>query len=310
MAAFTIEGQPTEGWKLKFAPFGAIDGEYFQSLGIPLIEGRLFNAGDRADSPLVVIVNQSMAAHSWPGQNPLGKRMHVGNPKKGLPWATVVGIVGDMRIGSVEEAAPDEWFAPSTQPAILYGQNSSLKLSESAGGYIILRSALPPERMIHSLEETVAGIDPMLPLQHIRPMNDLVADSEAPRRFNTDLIAGFALGALGLAVTGIYAVVAFSVSLRSQEIAIRMALGSQRAGIARLVLLSGSKLALIGSTIGVAGSIAASHIVSSFLFNVSATDPLIYLASVAVMMLIALMGSALPAIRAASADPIKALRSI
>jgi putative ABC transport system permease protein len=310
MAAYTIEGQPSEGWKLKFAPFGAIDGDYFRSLGIPLLQGRFFNQNDRADSPLVVVMNQSMAARAWPGQNPIGRRMHVGNPKKGLPWATVVGIVGNTKIGSLEDPDPDAWFAPVAQPAILYGKENSWKLSGSAGGYITLRSTLPPEAMMQTLRETISGIDPLLALQHVRTMTDVVSESEAPRRFNTNLITAFALGALALAVTGIYAVVAFSVSLRTQEIAIRMALGSQRAEIARLVLISGAKMALIGCGIGVVASVAVSHLVSSFLFNVSATDPLIYAGSVILMLLVALLASALPAVRAASADPIQALRAI
>ena len=139
-------------------------------------------------------------------------------------------------------------------------------------------------------------------------MEDVISNMEAPRRFNTGLITAFALGALLLAITGIYAVVAFSVSLRTQEIAIRMALGAQRTGIARLVLISGAKMALFGCGFGVLGSLALSRLVSSFLFEVSATDPLIYLASVLIMMLMALLASLLPATRAASADPIDALR--
>jgi ABC-type antimicrobial peptide transport system permease subunit len=140
-------------------------------------------------------------------------------------------------------------------------------------------------------------------------MDDAVSSVEAPRRFNTSLITAFALGALLLTITGIYAVLAFSVSLRTQEIAIRMALGAQRKGIARLVLIAGAKLALIGCTLGVLGSLAVSRLVSSFLFEVSATDPFLYIASVSIMMLLALLASALPATRAASADPVTALRS-
>ena len=134
-------------------------------------------------------------------------------------------------------------------------------------------------------------------------------DVEAPRQFNTELITGFAVAALLLAITGIYAVVAFSVSLRTQEIAIRMALGAQRSGIARLVLVSGAKLALLGCGLGLIASVAVSRVVSSFLFGVSATDPLVYIGAVVTMMLMALLASALPASRAASGDPIDALRS-
>jgi ABC-type antimicrobial peptide transport system permease subunit len=164
--------------------------------------------------------------------------------------------------------------------------------------------------MIATLRSAVASVDPNLALDEVQPMSDAISNIEAPRRFNTGLIAAFALGALLLAVTGIYAVVAFSVSLRTQEIAIRMALGAERVRIARLVLISAVKLALLGCAFGVLGSLALSQLVRSFLFEVSPADPLIYLASISAMVLMTLLASALPATRAASADPVKALRSI
>ena len=308
-AAFTIEGEPVDGWKLKFAPLVIIYGDYFRAMDIPLLDGRMFTLDDGPNSPLVVIVNQTMARHSWPGQQAIGKRMHVGNPKKGLPWATVVGVVADTKNGALDEPSTDQWYAPAQQPAILYGPEASGNLAGSAGGYITLRSTLPPGQMIQTLRSATAEIDPLLALQQVQPMSDVISNVEAPRRFNTDLITAFALGALLLAITGIYAVVAFSVSLRTQEIAIRMALGSPRTGIARLVLISGAKLALLGCAIGILGSLAMSRVVSSFLFEVSATDPIVYVASVLIMMFMALLASALPATRAASSDPITALRS-
>jgi putative ABC transport system permease protein len=313
-AAYTIEGEPTARWKLKFAMFSITYGDYFRAMSIPLIDGRYFSEDDRSNSPLVVIVNQSMAAHCWPGQRALGKRMHVGNPQKGLPWATVVGVVADTKMGSRDEPSKDQWYTPARQPATLYGldphgSGSSGKLTDAAGGYITLRAALPPDRMTQTLRATIAEIDPLLALRQVQPMDDVITNVEAPRRFNTDLITAFALSALLLAITGIYAVVAFSVSLRTQEIAVRMALGSQRAGIARLVLISSARLALLGCGIGVVGSVAVSRLVSSFLFEVTATDPLIYLAGVLLMTVMALLASAVPAARAASADPIELLRS-
>jgi putative ABC transport system permease protein len=159
------------------------------------------------------------------------------------------------------------------------------------------------------LRTTVAGMDRLLALKQVQPLSDVLADTEAPRRFNTDLITSFALGALLLAFTGIYAVVAFSVSLRTQEIAIRIALGAQRASIARLVLISGAKLAVIGCVLGVLGSFAISRLVNAFLFDVSATDPLVYSVATLTMLLLALVASALPAARAAAADPVDALRA-
>jgi putative ABC transport system permease protein len=308
-AAYTIEGEPVSQWKLKFAAFANIYGDYFQAMGIPLLEGRAFTMEDRAGMPLVVIVNQSMARHSWPGENALGKRMHIGNPHKGLPWATVVGVVADTKLGPRDEPSGDQWYAPAQQPAI-FGAQDSGKLTSPVGGYIALRSALPPDYMIQTLRSTVNEIDPLLALQQVQPMTDVISNIEAPRHFNTTLITAFATVALLLAIMGIYAIVAFSVSLRTQEIAIRMALGAQRTGIARLILTSGAKMALLGCGLGVLGSLAVSRFVRSFLFGVSPTDPLIYISSVVVMMLMALVASALPATRAASADPVDALRTI
>ena len=307
---YTIEGEPVDSWKLKFAPFAIIYGDYFRAMRIPLLEGRNFTDGDRSNSLPVVIVNQSMAKHCWPGQRAIGKRMHVGNPKKGLPWATVVGVVADIKGGSRDEPTMNEWYIPAQQPATLFGSEPAGKLTDPMAAYIALRSTLPPEQMVQTLRSTIAEIDPLLALQQVQPLTDALSNVEAPRRFNTDLITAFALGALLLAITGIYAVVAFSVSLRAHEIAIRMALGAQRAGIARLVLTLGAKLAVIGCVLGVLGSLAVSRLVSSFLFQVSPTDPFIYVAGILIMILMALLASALPAARAASADPIDALRSI
>jgi putative ABC transport system permease protein len=309
-SAYTIEGAPVDTWKLKFSMFAITYGDYFRAMSIPLLDGRYFTADDRANSSLVVIVGQSMAQHSWPGQRAVGKRMHVGNPHKGLPWATVVGVVADTKVGSPDEPSNDQWYLTAEQTAILFGPGASDTLTNASSGYITLRSALPPEQMTQTLRSTVAEVDPLLALQQVQPMSEVVSNVEAPRRFNTDLITAFAAGALLLAITGIYAVVAFSVSLRAQEIAIRMALGAQRTRIARLVLISGAKMALIGCGLGVLGSLAVSRLVSSFLFNVSATDPLVYLTAVLTMMCMALGASALPAMRAASADPIDALREI
>jgi predicted permease len=308
-AAYTIEDEPVDRWKLKFAAFALTYGDYFRAMQIRLIDGRYFTIDDRSDSPLVIIVNETMAKHCWPGQRPIGKRMHVGNPKKGLPWATVVGVVADTKVGSRDQPSPDQWYAPMQQPAIL-GLAPAGKLAGAAGGYITLRSALPPEQMAQALRSAIAEIDPALPLQHVQPMDDVISNVEAPRRFNTDLITVFAAGALLLATMGIYGVLAFSVSMRRREIAVRMALGAQRGNIAGLILRSGVKFALVGCGLGVLGSLAISRLLRSFLFEVSATDPLIYLNCVLIMMSMILLASMLPATRAASEDPLNVLRSI
>jgi putative ABC transport system permease protein len=159
------------------------------------------------------------------------------------------------------------------------------------------------------MRSTITEIDPLLALREVRPVAEAVSAIEAPRHFNTDLITAFALGALLLAITGIYGVMAFSVAQRTQEIAIRMTLGAQPAAIAKLVLASATKLALFGCVLGVLGSLAVSRLVSSFVFGVSPTDPLVYTVCVSIMMTTALLASTLPAASAASADPMDALRS-
>lgn len=309
-SAYTVEGVPVASWKLQFADFTSVEGDYFGTMGIPLLEGRAFNSGDRPGGALVVLVNHAMAKHLWPGQSPIGKRIHAGNPKKGYPWATVVGVVGNTKVGSRDEPDADQWYVPARQPEILFGAEAAKALTRAETGYIILRTALAPEQMAGVLREAVAAVDPQLAVREMQPMAEVVANSEAPRRFNTRLVTGFAGGALLLALVGMYAVVAFSTSLRAQEIAIRMALGAPRASIARLVLASGARLALVGCGLGIAGSFAVASVVRSFLFGVSATDPWIYLAAAVSMLLLAMVACLLPALRAASADPIGALRSM
>jgi predicted permease len=305
---FTIEGAPIAAWKLRFAPFIETYGDYFGAMGIPIVAGRSFTVRDRWDAPVVCIVDESMAKHEWPGQDAIGKRLHIGNPSRTLPWATVVGVVPDVRIDAPDQPAGEQWYFPLEQPAVVAGSGAKGMLALSSG-WIALRSTLPPDQMIHTLRAVVAGIDPRLALDPVQPMTDAISAVEAPRRFNTGLISAFALAALLLASMGIYALIAFSVSQRTHEIAIRMALGAQRRNIARLVLGYGAKIAAGGCVLGVLGSFAVSRLVGAFLFGVSATNAIVYLASVVLMLLLALLASALPALRAAAADPIDALRS-
>ena len=305
---FTIEGTSIEGWKLRFAPFIETYGGYFRALGISLTSGRYFTEHDRSDSPLVCIVDQSMAKQEWPGQNPIGKRLHIGNPKRTLPWAIVVGVAPDVRIDAPDQPAGEQWYFPLQQPAIIEGTGVT-GMADLSSGWIALRSTVPPEQMVRSLRSVVAEIDPRLALDPVRPMADAISAVEAPRRFNTFLITAFALVALLLAALGIYAVIAFKASQRTQEIAVRMALGAQRANIARLVLGSGAKIAAVGCALGILGSLSVSRLVGAFLFGVSATNPIVYLASVVLMLVLALFASALPALRAAASDPAQALRS-
>ena len=310
MSTFTVEGDRTANWRQKFAAFEITYGDYFNAMGMRLVDGRAFTLDDHKESAPVVMVNESMARHSWPGQRAVGKRMHAGNPRKNMPWATVVGVVADTKLRSRDEPSGDQWFALAEQPKILYGDKFTEHLIDAASGYVAVRTALPPEQMVATLKSAVAAVDPKLALEQVQPMTEVVLSLEAPRRLNTDLITLFALGALALSITGIYAVVAFSVSMRAQEIAVRMALGAQRTNIANLVMSSGAKLALAGCGLGVFISLLLSKLIASFLFEVSATDPVTYAGCSVVMMVLALAASALPAKRAASVDPIAALRAV
>ena len=307
-SAFTAEGISSENWKLKFATFTSVYGDYFGAMGIRLLEGRTFTKRDNSNAPLVVIISQSMASDCWPGQSAIGKRMHVGNPQKALPWATVIGVVADTKMPR-DVLSDDQWYTPIDQPATLYGSGPPGNLSGPSSGYISIRTTVDPQHMIGTLRSAVAEVDSLLALQDVQTATDAISAIEAPRHFNTELITGFAGVALLLAITGIYAVMAFSVSQRRQEIAIRFALGAERTTIVKLVLVSGAKLAMTGCGLGVLGSLTVSRLVESLLFSVRATDPLVYLMCVLVMMIMALLASTLPAARAASANLMDALRS-
>jgi putative ABC transport system permease protein len=186
------------------------------------------------------------------------------------------------------------------------GSPTDLNLNSAS---ITVRTAIEPEQMANALRETVRSLDPQVALAQVQSLESAVSDSEAPRRFNTAIISSFALAAVLLAALGIYSVIAFSAALRMQEMAIRMALGSQRSGILGLVFLSAIKLALAGCAIGLLGAAAASRLLDSLLFNVSPYDPLVLTIAAFFVIMLALGASLLPATRAASINPMKALRT-
>jgi putative ABC transport system permease protein len=307
---FVAEGYvPPKGAGMNLATVSTVMGDYFSSMQIPLLHGRFFTESDKAGSQLVLIVNHKLAQHYWPNQDPIGRRLRIGTPQMKTPWLTVVGEIADVKLGAPDEETRDQYYAPVVQIEEAIGTLAQPGDVNGNGGYIVLRSALPPEQMENALRATVRSIDPQLPLTQVQSMEHAISETEAPRRFNTVLISSFAFAAVLLAVLGIYSVIAFSVAARVQEMAIRMALGSQRSGIIRLILESGAKLAGIGCLLGLAGAAAASRLLRSFLFSVSPFDPLVLgLAAVAVFAL-ALLAAALPARRAATVNPMQALRS-
>jgi predicted permease len=306
---FVVEGYtPPKGADMNLATVSQVIGNFFPAIGTPLLRGRLFTEADRHGSQLVLIVNHKLAQHFWPGQDPIGKRLRIGTPEMQTPWMTVVGEVADVKLTSPDEPSKEQYYSPVDQSEDDAGALASPTDLNGNGGYIVLRASLPPEKMENALRSVVRSIDPLLPLTQVQTMEQAVSLSEAPRRFNTVLIGSFAFAAVLLAVLGIYSVIAFSVASRTQEMAIRMALGSQRGAIVRLVLQSGANLAAVGCVIGLGGAAAASKLLRSLLFGVSPFDPLVLSLAAVGVLLLAIAASGLPALRAASIDPNRALR--
>jgi predicted permease len=306
---FVVDGYVApKGEGMNLATASQVIGDYLPAMGISLRRGRYFTDADKAGSQLVVIVNQKMAQHYWANQDPIGKRMRIGTPQMKTPWMTVVGEVADIKLASPDEPTREEYYSPTDQLREALGAIASPADLMGNGGYLVLRSTFAPEQMESAMRAAVRAIDPQLPLTQVKTMEQAVSETEAPRRFNTVLISSFAIAAILLAVLGIYSVIAFSVASRVQEMAIRMALGSQRAGIMRLILISGAKLAAIGCVLGVAGALADSALLKSLLFGVSPFDPVVLVMAAVAVLLLAVSASMLPAFRAATVDPMQALR--
>jgi putative ABC transport system permease protein len=308
--AFIPEGYVAPpGAGMNLATPVTVQGDYLQAMRIPLLGGRFFTPADSENAQLVAIVNHKLAAHYWPGSNAVGKRLRIGTPETKTPWLTIVGEVADVKEDSPDSPDKEQWYEPIEQFEKSAGSLGSAADLNGNGGYIAIRTAMEPAQIENVLRATVRSIDPQLPLAQVQSMERTVSDSEAPRRFNTALISAFAIGAVLLAALGIYSVIAFSAALRVQEMAIRIALGSPRSGILGLVLTSAAKLAVVGCALGLAGAAAASHLLRWFLFDVSPFDPMVLgLAAVFVLML-ALAAALLPARRAATINPMKALRT-
>jgi putative ABC transport system permease protein len=308
--AFVPEGYVApKGAGLSLAWGSQTMGNYFQAAGIPLLRGRDFTEADRAGSQLVVIVNRTLAQHYWPGQDPIGRRMKIGIPESSTPWMTVVGEIADIKQTSADADTQNQMYEPASQMKAAVGQFAPPDMLTGTYGSIVMRGQMQPEQMISSLRATVRSIDPQLPLIHVESMEKVVVEGQASRRFNTVLISSFAAAAVLLALIGIYSVIAFSAALRTHEIAIRLALGSRRSSVMRLVLASGAKLGLAGCAIGAVAAIFATRLMRSLLFQVKPLDPLVLLFAVGFIFLLALVASVIPARRAAAIDPMQALRA-
>ena len=300
---------PPKGSPIAVAWRGQAMDQYFSAMGIPLLRGREFTTADTASSQLAVIVNRKFAEHYWPGQDPIGKRLHIGFRETPLPWMTVVGEIRDIKQKSADSDVTEQIYQPMSQFKRGLGQFAPPDMLTGSGGSIALRSSLAPEQMTSSLRAVVRSIDPQLPLAHVESMDQIVAEGQASRRFNTVIISSFAAAAILLSLLGIYSVIAFSAALRTQEMAIRLALGSQRASVMQLVLASGAKLGLAGCGLGTIAAVFATRLMRSMLFQVDPLDPTVIVLAAISIFLLALAASVIPARRAASVEPMQALRA-
>jgi putative ABC transport system permease protein len=270
---------------------------YFRTIGIPLVRGRIFGDQDDLNSPNVAVISESLARERWPNQDPIGQVIDFGNMDGNVKPLTIVGIVADVRAQGLDRA-------PSP---IIYVDYRQRGMNANSSPTILMRSAAPPAEIVSAARGIFHDLAPDAPVK-FSTFADEMGGWLADRRFLLLLVGLFAAAALALAAIGIYGVVAFSVTRRTQEIGIRMALGGQRSDVLRLVLGEGARMAALGVIIGIAASLAITRLMSILLFGISATDPLTFVGVAVLLSLVALLASYIPARRAMRVDPIIALR--
>jgi len=296
----TPEGQKqTDKKSLDAAFFTGVSLEFHHTMGIELKRGRLFTPADQDPTRPVAIVNEAMARHYWPDQEVLGKRFKWGPEDNSRAWITIVGVSGDVRQSNLAaHVSPGVYM-----PILAMPQDSAV-----SGLNLVVRTAADPTAVIANLREIVRSLDPEVPMFQVRPMDEVLSESVAPRRFNMLLLAAFAGLALLLASIGIYGVMSYSVSQYTHEIGIRMALGARAADVLQLIVRQGMLLVAAGLAIGLAGALALTRVMSSLLFDVEPADPLTFAAVSALLAAVAFAASYIPARRATRVDPMVALR--
>ncbi|PYT03208.1 MAG: hypothetical protein DMF60_19095 [Acidobacteria bacterium] len=272
-----------------------ISPEYFNALGIPLLKGRGFTDRDDQAATGVVVVSESWARRFLPNEDPIDKRIKLGGRDSTRPWLSIVGIAGDVRDTALESDARPCLYIPYPQ-------------FPSSGMTLVVRAAFDPARLISGIRDEVWAVDKEQPVTDLKTMDQYIADSVSPRRFNALLLAIFASLALVLASVGIYAVIAYSVTERTHEIGIRVALGAQSSHVIKLVVGRGIALVVVGVMIGLAGALALTRVMTSLLYGVSATDPMTFLIVSMLLFSVALLASYVPARRASKVDPMVSLR--
>ena len=291
-----IEGRvPPPGEKFLNADARIVSGRYFEAMQIPLVAGRFFNEQDTADKPRVTIIDERMAREYWPGQSAVGKRIQVVQ-LRGDPWLTIVGVVGRVKQDSLDADSRIAFYRPQTQ-------------APSRAMTVALRTSLDPLALTGAVRREIQALDPDLPMYAVRSMQQLVAQSLAPRRFLEGLLTLFAIVALVLAALGIYSVMAYQVSHGTRELGIRIALGAPRLAILSLVVGRGMALAACGVSIGMAVAVALTRLIRGLLFGVDALDGVSFAATALLLALVAGPATYIPARRATRTDPLSSLRS-
>ena len=285
--------------------------DYFKTMGIPILKGRDFDERDRppkkgsqvavrgeaqpSASTGVTIIDERLAREYWPNDDPIGKRIRFGPPEDNEPWHTIVGVVGEVRHERLDAATRKSVYLPHAQVPI-------------GGSRLIIRTEGRPESLVSAVRTQVRELDSDLPVTRVMPMTEVVARSVWKERLYTSLFGVFAAVALILATVGIYGVMSYVVTQRTREIGLRMALGAQPSDVMKMVVGHGVLVAVIGIGAGVVAAIGLTRLMSSLLFNITATDPITFVAVSVVLAGVALAASFVPARRAAKVDPMIALR--
>jgi putative ABC transport system permease protein len=286
-----VEGRsPAPGEREPTAPVARVNPDYFRTMGIGLRAGRLIEEGDTQDAPAVALLSETLARRLFPTEDPIGKRLSLG----GL-GVTIVGVVGDIRYSGLDGEIEQAVYL-------------SYRQLPRSGMALVLRGVAEPSNLASALRNVVREIDPALPVYEVMTMNERISNSTAERRFILMILGSFAALALLLAGVGVYGVVSYLVTQRTQEVGIRMALGANRADLLLLFIKQGMGIVSLGVAMGLAGALGLTRVMRSLLFGVSATDPLTFVAVALLLSLIALVACYLPARRASRIDPLIALR--
>jgi predicted permease len=293
--AFTIEEKAESDAERPSAQMSSVTPDYFRTLGTPLVRGRLFADSDALDSQPVALVDEAAARRFWPNEDPLGRRFKPGGRASKAPWVTIVGVVGDVKT---------EGFDQPDQPHLYFSMFQNVGYAMA----VYLRADGDPVGLTQALRREVQSVDPNLPVFGERTMEDVVSASLAQRRFALQVVGGFGVLALLLAGVGVYGVVAYSVSRRTREIGIRLALGASSGAILRWVFKQGMRLALLGTAAGLVVAFALTRLLSGLLFGVAPTDPLTYAGLALLLAAVAMLACYVPARRATKVDPMVALR--